>query len=145
MISEKLANLYTHLEDKYFTVLDALDHKGIPVYTYSDFFEEKGIPSFIVSIAIVVMILLLLSLVFVSPITTVDELTLTLRDTGGKSLNGVSLSIQSQNGEMLITNKTVGDGEVLQIIPQLPGTKLLLQASKLGHLVILILFSLAFQ
>jgi hypothetical protein len=133
LISEKLANFYTHLEDKYFTVLDALDHKGIPVYTYSDFFEEKGIPSFIVTIAIVVMLLLLLSLVFVSPITTVDELTLTLRDTGGKSLNGVSLSVQSQNGEMLITNKTVGDGQVIQLVPQAPGTKLLLQASKTGY------------
>ena len=133
MISEKLANLYTHLEDRYFNVLDTLDHRGVPVYAYSDFFEDKGIPSLIVTIAIFVLILALLSLVFVGPTITVDELTLTIKDTSGRSLSGINLSIHNQNGLALVENKLVGDGDIIQLIPQLPATKLTLRASKTGY------------
>ena len=56
LISEKLSGTYTKIEDKYFDLLDALDDKGLPVYAYSDFFEEKGIPSLIVTIAIIFLL-----------------------------------------------------------------------------------------
>ena len=133
MISEKLANFYTHLEDRYFNVLDTLDHRGVPVYTYSDFFEDKGIPSLIVTIAIIVLLFALLSLAFVGPTISVDELVLTIKDTGGRSLTGVNLSIYTPNGLAIVDNDLVGDGDTIQLIPQAPGTKLTLRASKLGY------------
>jgi len=63
LITEKLAEIYTKAEDKYFDALDFLDAKGLPVYAYSDFFENKGVPSFVVTIAIIVAILILLTVI----------------------------------------------------------------------------------
>jgi len=43
VISEKLSGVYTKLEDKYFDALDSLT-QGIPIYKFSDFFENAEYP-----------------------------------------------------------------------------------------------------
>ncbi len=114
MISEKLAGFYTKLEDKYFDVLDALDKKGIPVYAYSDFFENKGIPSFVVTIAIIVAIIAIVTLALTYQGADVGELTLSLKDSDGQSLNDVSLVIKDAKGEVLFEG-SASDGETIKL------------------------------
>ena len=136
MISEKLSSAYTALEDKYFNLLDALDHRGIPVYAYSDFFEDKGIPSFIVTIAIIVAIILLLSLAFTGPLIASGEITLNIRDSQtGQPLQNITLSIYTSNDLPLsgATNLIVSDGDKINIASLPTGTKLTLSASIDGY------------
>jgi len=115
LISEKLAGIYTKAEDKYFDLLDFLDGKGIPVYKYSDFFENRGIPSFVVTIAIIVLILLLLTIALTYQGPDVSELTLSLRDADGKALQNVKIVVTDEKGEVLFDGiKSDGDKVALK-------------------------------
>jgi len=133
LISEKLSGIYTKLEDKYFDVLDFLDHKGLPVYTYSDFFEEKGVPSFIVTIAIIFMLFLLVGLVITGPALGSGEILITLQDNvSGQSLNNVNLKIFDSEHN-LIKESTVSSGNTINIPTQKEGTKIYFEASRSGY------------
>ena len=114
MISEKLAGVYTKLEDKYFDVLDALDKKGIPIYNYSDFFENKGIPSFVVTVALIVAIIAILTLALTYQGASLTELTLSLKSGDGQSLNDVSLMVKDAKGETLFEGNA-SDGETIKL------------------------------
>ncbi|MFA5930878.1 MAG: hypothetical protein WC821_01040 [archaeon] len=132
MISEKLAGIYTKAEDKYFDTLDFLDGKGLPVYKYSDFFENKGIPSFVVTIAIIVLLLLILSLLFTYKGPDVNELTLSLRDADGSAMQNVKLVITDEKGAVLFDGLK-SDGDRVALNRGLyNGEKILLTASKDG-------------
>ena len=135
MISEKLSEGYTKAEDKYFDLLDFLDKRGLPVYAYSDFFEQKGVPSFVVSVALLLILLILLSLFFASQSLATDQIVLGMRDASGNPLNNVTITLLDEQGNVVggIKNLLKGDGDVLQL-PQLSqGTKLKLIASKNGY------------
>gem|GEM_PF-1689284 len=110
MISEKLAGIYTKAEDRYFDTLDFLDAKGLPVYKYSDFFENRGIPSFVVTIAIIVAILVLLTVGFTYHGADVSQLTLSLKSADGSPLNNVAVSIVDSKGESLFDG-LLNDGQ----------------------------------
>ncbi len=114
MISEKLARIYTKAEDKYFDTLDFLDGKGLPVYKYSDFFENRGIPSFIVTIAIIVAILVLLTVGFTYHGADVNALTLSLKSADGSPLNNVKISIVDSQGESLFDG-LANDGQKITL------------------------------
>jgi hypothetical protein len=43
-ILEVFSQFYAKAEDRYFSALDWLDAKGIPVYAYSNALEAHGIP-----------------------------------------------------------------------------------------------------
>lgn len=132
--SEKISEAYTKIEDKYFDVLDALESRGLPVYKYSDFFEDKGIPSFIVTISIFIGILILLSLLFGPNVTATGEIIVNIKDVAtGQGLQNVSLSIQRANGAFINENLVVGDGSVITIPPLQVGTRLNLIATKQGY------------
>ncbi|HNV01525.1 MAG TPA: carboxypeptidase-like regulatory domain-containing protein, partial [archaeon] len=133
MISEKLSGLYTKAEDKYFDVLDFLDKKGLPVYKYSDFFEEKGIPSFVVTISIILLLLILFMLFFASQNAATTEMVLTLKDSSGINLNNVKINLVDDKGNFLLKDKIVSSGDRVTF-PQYPqGTKVRLSAVKDGY------------
>ncbi|MCD4740341.1 hypothetical protein K8R43_04065 [archaeon] len=50
---------YYEIEDQYYSLLDKLDEKGIPVYNLVDPLEERGIPTFPLLIGLVLLLLLL--------------------------------------------------------------------------------------
>lgn len=135
MISEKLSAWYTKAEDKYFDVLDFLDKKGLPVYKYSDFFEEKGVPSFVVTVSIVLLLLILMMMFFASQNAATTEMVLTLKDASGNNLNNVKISVvlSDNQGNYLIKDKIVSSGDKITL-PQYPqGTKIRLSATKDGY------------
>lgn len=132
--SEKLSEFYTNLEDKYFNVLDALEDRGLPVYKYSDFFEDKGIPSFIVTITIFIAILLLLSLLFGPNVVATGEIVVNIKDVAtGQGLQNVKLSIQRETGSYIYEDLTIGDGTTINVPPLQIGTRLRLIATKDGY------------
>lgn len=135
MISEKLSAWYTKAEDKYFDLLDFLDKKGVPVYKYSDFFEEKGIPSFVVTVSIILLILILLMMLFASQNAATTEMVLTIKDGAGNSLlnTKVNIVLSDSQGTYLIKDKVVSSGDTITI-PQYPqGTKIRLSITKDGY------------
>lgn len=133
MISEKLAGIYTKAEDKYFDTLDFLDGKGLPVYKYSDFFENKGIPSFVVTIAIIVLLLLILSLVFTYKGPDVSELTVSLRDADGSAMQNVNVVVTDAKGNVLFKGLK-SDGDKIPLTNGLySGDGIVITASKEGY------------
>jgi hypothetical protein len=133
LISEKLAEFYTRAEDKYFDLLDFLDSKGLPVYTYSDFFEKKGIPSFVVTVAIILLILVLCTVVLTYKGAGTGELTLSLKDKNGGSLNGVDVLITDGKGEILFQGKA-NDGQKIPLKRALYDTEQIkITANKEGY------------
>lgn len=133
MISEKLAGIYTKAEDRYFDTLDFLDGKGLPVYKYSDFFENRGIPSFVVTIAIIVAILVLLTVGITYHGTDVSQLTLSLKSADGSALNNVRLSITDSQGQALFEG-LANDGQKINLLRGLyNGEQITITASIEGY------------
>jgi hypothetical protein len=134
VFTEKLSEYYTKLEDKYFNTLDFLDEKGIPVYTYSDFFEEKGIPSFIVTIAIFILIISMIFVTLNGGFVATDSILLTLQDEQGNPLNNVMVAVYNANTNELIKKAELkSNGEIINLPPLSPGTRLRLVASKTDY------------
>ncbi len=133
LISEKLSGFYTKLEDKYFDVLDALDAKGLPVYKYSDFFEDKGIPSFIVTITIILLLIMLLGFAFTGANLGSGEIIVSLKDSvTGQPLRNVSLKLFDTQNTILF-DKSVSDGDRVEIAALAQGTKIRILAAKDGY------------
>jgi hypothetical protein len=133
LISEKLAGLYTKAEDKYFDLLDFLDAKGLPVYKYSDFFENKGIPSFVVTIAVLVLLLLILTLALTFKPADVSELTLSLRDAEGNPLQNVKITV-TDGKDAVLFDGIRSDGDKIQLNRGLfSGETINISASKNGY------------
>ena len=133
MISEKLAAIYNKAEDKYFDLLDFLDGKGLPVYTYSDFFENKGIPSFVVTISIILLLLIAMTVVLTYQGPNVGQLTLSLKDADGKALTGVSILIKDKQGIELYKG-TASDGQKIALGRALYNSdKIFITAEKTGY------------
>jgi hypothetical protein len=133
LISEKLAGFYTKLEDKYFDFLDFLDSKGVPVYKYSDFFENRGVPSFIVTIAIIVLLFALVGVGVALSTPATQEIILNLKDGDGNPLNGVTISVLDEKGNILTGPLEMRDGEIVSLPKLSQGTKVSLIASKDGY------------
>ncbi len=109
MIGEKLSEVYTGLEDKYYNLLDFLDAKGMPVYAYNDFLEDKGVPSFPFTVAI--LFLLIMGLFAFAAFGTAVNPTISfqIQNQFSDSLSGVRVTVTDHGGG-LIEEKTVGDG-----------------------------------
>jgi len=114
VISEKIAAIYSKAEDKYFDLLDFLDSKGLPVYKYSDFFENRGLPSFVVTLALILAVLVLLTVLITYRGPDVGELILSLKDAQGNSLTNVQVKITDAKGDTLFEG-TASDGEKLKL------------------------------
>jgi len=113
-ILEFLSNFYNKLENKWFDLLDFLDSKGIPVYAYASFLEERGIPSFPFTIAIFLLIaVLIFSFVLISPVTSI-KITLQVTDDLGSQLTNVQLTVSDSSGK-IIFNRPVSSGETITL------------------------------
>ncbi|MBN2127071.1 MAG: hypothetical protein JW703_01605 [Candidatus Diapherotrites archaeon] len=91
MITEKLGEIYSGLEEKFFGLMDSLEQKGLPVYNVINPLEEKGIPVFPASIALIVLIVLLVGAVFLvgAPETNIS---FKILDQNNTPLTGVKIT-----------------------------------------------------
>ncbi|MFH1390918.1 MAG: carboxypeptidase regulatory-like domain-containing protein, partial [Candidatus Diapherotrites archaeon] len=59
-LSDSIKDFYSKAEEKYYSVLDWLDDKGLPVYKVVDAIEAQNIPSFPIAILFSLVVLLLI-------------------------------------------------------------------------------------
>ncbi|MFA5763588.1 MAG: carboxypeptidase-like regulatory domain-containing protein [archaeon] len=133
LISEKLSGVYTKVEDKYFDLLDALDNKGLPVYAYSDFFEDKGIPSLIVTIAIIFLLIMVIGLAVSGPAIGSGDLVLTLRDSvTNQPIQNATITLFDESNNKL---KTIiaSDGDKITLAGYPQSTKIQILVAKEGY------------
>jgi len=119
MFSERLSSAYTGMEEKYYSLLDFLDQKGVPVYAYNDFLEEKGLPAFPITVAVLVLILsLLYGLLFVGGSIN-PAITIGFSDQFNEPVSNVTLTIKDSFGNLIRSPKSISDGDTitLQDIP----------------------------
>lgn len=132
LFGERLAGFYGKLEEKWYSLLEGLQARGIPVAAYNNFLEDRGLPSFPVTIgAIAVIAVLLFTFLLIgqglSPIATV-----TVEDHLGNPLSGVTVQVLDSEGNLLKEEQVNASGEIsLEGIPM--GTVLEFKAKKEGY------------
>jgi len=132
MISEKLGDVYSGLEEKYYGLLDFLDKKGLPVYTYNDFLEEKGLPAFPITIALIVLfIAVIYGLLFIGSAVN-PAITLNFEDQFNDGVSAVQVTFEDTAGNIVRPEEKVSDGATITLNGIPLGTKLVIVAEKSG-------------
>ena len=131
MISETLGNIYTGIENKFYSVFDFLEEKGLPVYSVIDPIEGKGIPFFPLTIALIAI--LVIAVFGFGVIGTGFEagITVNLKDGYQKGLSGVTVKVFDATGKELLS-ETKNNGDEIKINVQ-AGTELTFKAEKTGY------------
>lgn len=133
-ISEALGNFYAKLEDGFFSVMDFLEDKGIPVYNVINVIEERGIPAFPAFLAsFLILVLLVYALFFVGAARDVSA-ELRLTDQFDQSLGEVELKVYDEADKPIKIDAKLwksGDAVLLKNVPV--GMKLKFVAKKAGH------------
>ncbi len=133
MFGERLSGGYSRLEEKYYALLDFLDAKGVPVYRYNDFVEERGLPAFPVTVALLVLVIALLyGLLFVGN-TISPSVTLSFQDQFGQTVSGVQVSVKDTAGNVLLQPKTIASGTAIELQGIPVGAELVVSAEKEGY------------
>ncbi|MBS3061448.1 MAG: hypothetical protein J4215_02590 [Candidatus Diapherotrites archaeon] len=129
-ILQTLSEWYAKAEDKFFSTLDWLDSKGVPVYAYSNALESRGIPSFPVTVCLIVLLLFGLAWLLFLPAASGTTLDLGLTDQGENALSGVSVKVLDESGKNIFEGtKNNGDSIALSGVV---GKELSVLASKDG-------------
>ncbi|PJA18550.1 MAG: hypothetical protein COX63_02150, partial [Candidatus Diapherotrites archaeon CG_4_10_14_0_2_um_filter_31_5] len=131
MISETLGNIYASIENKFYSVFDFLENKGLPVYSVIDPIEEKGIPFFPLTIGLIVI---LLTAIFGFGVIGTDfdsAITVNLKDDYGKGLSSVKITAWDAKGNELF-NGTKNNADIITIKVQ-AGAELTFKAEKEGY------------
>ncbi len=132
MISERLSEVYSNLEEKYYGLLDFLDEKGVPVYSYNDFLEDRGLPAFPITVALIVLLLAAVyGLLFVGNLVS-PEITLTFSDQFDDVVSSVSVSVKDSQGNILLSPESVSNGESVRLSGIPLGTEVTVAAEKQG-------------
>ncbi|MEM4662943.1 MAG: hypothetical protein QXM75_02895 [Candidatus Diapherotrites archaeon] len=132
MITDKIGAIYSKIEDKWFALLQFLQEKGIPAYSYAEFLETRGIPSLPFTLAIFVLLLVLI-LTFTGGTTAVDvNLTIIVRDDAGQSLNNVKVEVYDDKGNLLKSD-VIQSGYKLTLKGVKVGTAISARAYKEGY------------
>jgi hypothetical protein len=132
MFSERLSSVYTGMEEKYYSLLDFLDKKGVPVYAYNDFLEEKGLPAFPITIALLVLIVALLYGLFFVGGSIDPAITIGFSDQFNEPVSNVTLTVEDSLGNLVRSPSKISNGETLTLQGIPLGTELVLIAEKNG-------------
>ncbi len=130
MISETLGKIYTEIEDKFYSVFDFLEEKGLPVYTLIDPIEEKGIPFFPLSIALIAVLLFVVFGFGVIGANFDAQIELNLVDSYGKGLSQVNIKIVDST-EKEIFKGIKNNGDLIEVKVE-GGAELTITAQKQG-------------
>jgi len=117
MVFGSLSGAYIKVEESWYKLVDKLSAKGIPLYTYTDFLDKRGIPSFPFTIALAILIIILLYFTLSS--TALDvSLQFRFLDDEGSPLNGVVVEVRdAQERELLSRTLSSGSSHTLKNMP----------------------------
>ena len=110
---DSLKEIYEKIEDKYYSFLDWIDGKGVPVYKVVDAIEASNIPSFPIAI---IFTLLVLGLIFIgiSSLFGGGVLEVTVSDASSSLISGATVTIYSE-GKLISEGETENGIISLQI------------------------------
>lgn len=124
-----LGGIYSKIEGAFFGIMDALQNRGIPVYSVIEPLENRGIPFFPLSIALAIVVLFLAYGFFFAQPQEI-KLNFTIVDAQGEALSGVSVGITgggaSETGIFKDQDSTVLKGAHL-------GSEIEINAAKTGY------------
>ncbi len=132
MFSEKLGGIYSALEEKYYAVLDFFDKKGIPVYTYNDALEERGLPAFPITIALLVILIAGIYGIFFIGSGISPAIEISFEDQFNESVSGVTITIKDSVGTVLHGPEKTTNGETITLSNIPIGTEIEITAEKIG-------------
>ncbi len=121
---------YAGLEEKYYSFLDALEEKGIPVYKIVDPIEGANIPTFPLAIVLLLAIIGLLAFGANSALFGEVDLNVVVKDGGGKGIEGATVKVlfeDKSQGEKLTDN----EGKATLKVPT--GKEVTLKVAKRGY------------
>jgi hypothetical protein len=105
-----LLGIYLKLEDGYYAVMDALDGAGVPVYKYwVDPIESRGVPSFPVTVLVLLAILALLLFTFGGFGQTADFEVAVFKD-GARVSDAV---VEVYDGDVMLATANTVDGSAV--------------------------------
>ena len=131
-ISEQIGGIYGGIEDKFYSAMDFLSDRGIPVYAVIDPLEDRGIPAFpVIFTSLLVLVFLAYGFLFLS--TSETSVVLSITDDKGSSLSGVELTLRDEQGHIIeLGSTTFQNGQSVKV-PRGTGTRLDLEAKKVGY------------
>ncbi|MFH1224877.1 MAG: hypothetical protein V1676_03660 [Candidatus Diapherotrites archaeon] len=124
-----LGGIYSKIEGAFFGIMDALQNRGIPVYSVIEPLENRGIPFFPMSIALAIVVLFLAYGFFFAQPQEV-RLNFTIIDAAGEPLGGVSVNIA---GGGISERGVFKDQQVLILKGAHLGTELEIKATRAGY------------
>ena len=113
-VLDSLKEIYGKIEDKYYSFLDWVEEKGLPVYKVVDAIEASNIPSFPIAI---IFALLILGLIFIgiSSMFGGGVLEITVSNTSDTLISGATITVYAEG--KLITEGETENGIVSLQIP----------------------------
>jgi len=113
-VLDSLKEIYEKIEEKYYSFLDWIDGKGVPVYKVVDAIEASNIPSFPIAI---IFTLLVLGLIFIglSSMFGGGVLEVTINDASDTLISGATITVYAEG--KLITEGETENGIVSLQIP----------------------------
>ncbi|VVB68393.1 Carboxypeptidase regulatory-like domain protein [Candidatus Norongarragalina meridionalis] len=131
-LGEKLSGFYKAIEDKWYDFLDFLQSKNIPVYkTLIEPIESRGIPSLPVYALIFVLLVGAIGFVAFGGLNPSQRTFRVSVYGGGEALNGATVMIMNDKGEIVATNSTVEGSVIFENVAA--GGVLTVKASKEGY------------
>ena len=131
-LSEQIGEVYSSIENKFYSGMDFLHDHGVPVYSIIDPLEERGIPAFPTSIALVIgLAFLLYGLLFLSIAET--NITFSIKDNYGASLSGVSVNLFNEAGGKIELGSTSFQNNQTVKVPTSIGSTIKIKAKKTGY------------
>ncbi|MDD5148193.1 MAG: carboxypeptidase regulatory-like domain-containing protein, partial [Candidatus ainarchaeum sp.] len=131
-LGEGLSGFYIGIEDKWFGMLDWLDGKGVPVYKYSDFLENHGIPSFPFTIGLIVLIAFLCYGLFFVGNAIDTGISINISNQFGEDVSGAVVAIKNAQGAEL-SKQTISSGSVIKLSRIPIGSIITVSAEKEGY------------
>ncbi len=129
-LGDTLKDYYKRLEDKYYSLMDYISDKGIPVYRVIDAIESRNIPSFPIFVLLCVLVLAGLAWAVTALLMPASLLTLAVQDEGGNPLAGAAITISAEGIESIV-GETGADGMFIRPVPM--GLELSVLVSKQGY------------
>ncbi len=112
-VLDSLKEIYEKMEEKYYSFLDWIDGKGVPVYKVVDAIEASNIPSFPIAI---IFALLILGLIFIgiSSLFGGGVLEVTVSNTSDTLISGATITVYAE-GKIITEGETENGVVSLQI------------------------------
>src|SRR3989344_1714801 len=132
-ISESLSGVYAKIEDSFYSFLDFLEEKGLPVYSVVNPLEERGVPFFPVFV-LAILVLAVFAFGFVSTAATPITAKLSLKDTTDAALIDVKVTAKDQSGRVIdLDSSAFRDGASVDLPGIGVGQSITFTATKDGY------------